>query len=145
MFLPECWLQFHNNKLLVSKTTTVLEQERPNASVDTSNIPLVVHFTSGFGKRRARLWMINHSNRLDSTTVDDDGETYLLFRLRLRMHTLPVIFCNILWHLSWSLQYYKLHVINYGMRNKQAASRSKFIAMTRFCGSNICFKTNTTR
>ena len=144
MFLPECWLQFHNNKLLVSKTTTVLEQERPNASVDTSNIPLVVYFTSGFDKRRARLWMINHNNRLDSTTVDGDGETYLLFRLRLRMHTLPVIFCNILWYLNWYLQHYKLHLINYGMRNKQAVSRNKFIAMTRFCGSNLSFKTNTT-
>ena len=97
MFLPECWLQFHNNKLLVSKTTTVLEQERPNASVDTSNIPLVVYFTSGFDKRRARLWMINHSNRLDSTTVDGDGETCLLFRLWLQMHTLPYFatYCDI--------------------------------------------------
>jgi len=55
MFLPECWLQFHNNKLLVSKTTTVLEQERPNASVDTRYIPLVVYFTSDFDKRHARL------------------------------------------------------------------------------------------
>ena len=97
MFLPECWLQFHNNKLLVSKITTVLEQERPNASVDTSNIPLVVYFTSGFDKRRARLWMINHSNRLDSTTVDGDGETCLLFRLWLQMHTLPYFatYCDI--------------------------------------------------
>jgi len=59
MFLPDCWLQLHNNNLLVSKTTIVLlEQERPNASVDTSNVPLVAYFTSGFHNRRARLWMI---------------------------------------------------------------------------------------
>jgi len=47
MFLPDCWLQFHNNNVLVSKTTTVLKQDRPSASIDTSNIPLVVYFTSG--------------------------------------------------------------------------------------------------
>jgi len=88
--------------------------------------------------------MINNSNRLDSTTVDGDGETYLLLRLRLRMHTLPIRFCNILWYLNWYLQYYKLHLINNGMRNKQSPLRSKFIATTRFCGSNLSFKTNTT-
>jgi len=51
MFLPDCWLQFHNNKLLISKTTTVLEQEQPNTSLDTSNKPLVVYFSSNFDNR----------------------------------------------------------------------------------------------
>jgi len=58
MFLPECWLQFHNNKLLVPKTTTVLKQDRPSTSIDTSNVPLVVYFISDFDNRRERLWMI---------------------------------------------------------------------------------------
>jgi len=55
MFLPECWLQFHNNKLLVPKTTTVLKQDRPSTSIDTSNVPLVVYFISDFDNRRERL------------------------------------------------------------------------------------------
>jgi len=101
MFLPDCWLQFHNNNnLLVSKTTTVLKQDRPSASIDTSDIPLVVYFTSDFDNRRARLWMI----KLTDWTLQqwfDDGKTYLLFRLRRRMHTLLIIFCNILWYLNW--------------------------------------------
>ena len=54
----DCWLQLHNNNLLVSKITTVLKQERPNASTDTSNIPLVVYFISDVDNRRAGLWMI---------------------------------------------------------------------------------------
>ena len=56
--LPDCWLQLHNttdNNLLVSKITTVLKQERPNVSIDTSNIPLVVYFTSDIDNRRAGL------------------------------------------------------------------------------------------
>jgi len=53
MFLPDCWLQF-----LVSKTTTVVEHEQLNTSIDTSNIPLVVYFTSDFDDRRAGLRMI---------------------------------------------------------------------------------------
>jgi len=57
MFLPDCWLQLHNN-LLISKTTTVLKQERPNASTDTSNNPLVVYSTSDIDNRHVRLWMI---------------------------------------------------------------------------------------
>ena len=57
MFLPDCWLQLHDNKLLVSKATTVLEKERPNMSVDTSNMSLLVFFTSGFDNRRAGLWL----------------------------------------------------------------------------------------
>jgi len=97
MFLPDCWLQFHNNNnLLLSKTTTVLKQDRPSASIDTSDIPLVVYFTSDLDNRRARLWMI----KLTHWTMQqwsDDGKTYLLFRLRPRMHTLPIIFCNILY------------------------------------------------
>jgi len=90
MFLPDCWLRFHNNNLLVS---TVLEQECPNAPIDTSNIPLAYYFTSDFDNRRARLWTI----KLTDWTVQrrsDDGKTYLLFRLRLRMHTLPIIHCQ---------------------------------------------------
>ena len=43
---------------LVSKTATVSEQERPNASIDTS-IPLVIFFTSDFDNRRAEFWMMN--------------------------------------------------------------------------------------
>jgi len=95
MFPPDCWLQVHNNMLLASKTTTVLEQERPNRSIDTSIIPLVVYFTSNFDTRRTGLWII----KLTDWTVQrwsDDGKTYLLFRLRLRIHTLPIIFCSIL-------------------------------------------------
>jgi len=53
MFLPDCWLQLHDNKLLISKTTTVSEKERPDASVDTSNVSLVVFVTSDFDNRRA--------------------------------------------------------------------------------------------
>ena len=95
MFPPDCWLQVHNNMLLASKTTTVLEQERPNRSIDTSIIPLVVYFTSNFDNRRTGLWII----KLTDWTVQrwsDDGKTYLLFRLRLRIHKLPIIFCSIL-------------------------------------------------
>ena len=58
MFLPDYWLQFHNNNMLVSKTTTVLKQDRPSASIDTSNIPLVVYFNSDFDNRRAGLYLI---------------------------------------------------------------------------------------
>jgi len=47
MFLPDCWLQFHNNNnLLVSKTTTVLKQDRPSASIDTSDMLHRLWFTS---------------------------------------------------------------------------------------------------
>jgi len=55
--LPDRWLQLHNttDNLLVSKITTVLKQERPNASIDASNIPLVVYFTSDIDNRRAGL------------------------------------------------------------------------------------------
>jgi len=102
MFLPDCWLQFHNNNnnLLVSKTTPVSKQDRPSASIYTNDIPLVIYFTSDFDNRRARLWII----KLTGWTLQrwsDDGKTYLLFTLRLRMHTLPIIFCNILWYLNW--------------------------------------------
>jgi len=78
MFLPDFWLQFHNNKLLVSKTTTVLEHEQLNTSIDTNNIPLVVYFTLDFDDRRAGLWMI----KLTDWTVQrcsDDEKTYLIF------------------------------------------------------------------
>jgi len=94
----DCWLQLHNNNLLVSKTTTVLKQERPNASTDTSNIPLVVYFTSDIDNRRAGLWMIKLTD--SCTTLVWRRKMYLLFRLRVRMHTLPTIFCNILF-LNW--------------------------------------------
>jgi len=73
MFLPDCWLQF-----LVSKTTTVVEHEQLNTSIDTSNIPLVVYFTSDFDDRRAGLRMI----KLTDWTVQrwpDDEMTYLIF------------------------------------------------------------------
>ena len=52
-----CWLQLHNtsDNLLASKTTTALKQERPNASVDTSNVPLVVYFTSDIDNSLAGL------------------------------------------------------------------------------------------
>jgi len=78
MFLPDCWLQFHNNKLLLSKTTTVLEQEQLYTSIDISNIPLVVYFTSDFDNRRVGLWMI----KLTDWTVQrwfDDEKTYMIF------------------------------------------------------------------
>jgi len=55
MFLSDWWLHLHDNKLLVSKTTTVLERERPSASVDANNMSLVVFFTSYFNNRRAGL------------------------------------------------------------------------------------------
>ena len=55
---PDCCLQLHNKKLLVLKTKTVKEQERSNASVGTSNMPLVVCFTSDFDNRRAGVWLI---------------------------------------------------------------------------------------
>jgi len=103
MFLPNCWLQFHNdnnNNLLVSKATVVLKQDRPSGSIYTSDIPLMIYFTSNFDNRRARLWLI----KLTDWTLQrwsDDGKMYLLFRLRLRMHTLPIIFCNILRYLNW--------------------------------------------
>jgi len=60
----------------------------------------MVYYTSDFDNGRARLWMI----KLTDWTLQrwsDDGKTYLLLRLRLRMHTLPIIFCNILWYLIW--------------------------------------------
>jgi len=55
--LPDCWLQRHNtsDNLLVSKTTSVLKQERPNVLTDTSNILVVVYFTSDTDNRRAGL------------------------------------------------------------------------------------------
>jgi len=34
-----------------------LKRKRPNVSIDTSNILLVVYFSSDFDSRRARLWM----------------------------------------------------------------------------------------
>jgi len=56
-YLPDYWLQRHNtsDNLLVSKTTSVLNQERPNVSTDTSNILLVVYFTSDADNKRAGL------------------------------------------------------------------------------------------
>ena len=58
--------------------TTVLEQEQPNASLDTSNIPLAVYFTSDFDNRRARLWMIKLTDWIVQRW-SDDGKTYMLF------------------------------------------------------------------
>jgi len=58
MFLPDCLLQLHNNNLCWYQTTNVSKQERPNSSTDTSNIPLVVYFTSDIDNRHAGLWMI---------------------------------------------------------------------------------------
>jgi len=46
MFLPDCWQQYPNNNMLVSKTTTVLKQDRPSASIDKSNIGYRLCFTS---------------------------------------------------------------------------------------------------
>jgi len=39
----------------------------------------------------------------------DDGKMNLIFRLRLRIHTLPIIFCNILWYLNWQLRCFTFH------------------------------------
>jgi len=78
MFLPDCWLQFPNNKLLVSKTTTVLEHEQLNTSMDTSNIPLVVYFTLDFDDRCAGLWMIKLTDWAVQRWSDDE-KTYLIF------------------------------------------------------------------
>ena len=47
-----------NNKLLISNNTTASEQEQPNASIDTSNIPLVVFFTSDLNNGHAGLWLM---------------------------------------------------------------------------------------
>jgi len=97
MFLPDCWLQCHNNKLRVSKTTTVLEHEKPNTSIDTSDIPLVVYFTLDFDDRRAGLWMI----KLTDWTVQlwSDGEkTYLIFSFDfgcIRCQSYCATFCDI--------------------------------------------------
>jgi len=74
VFLPDFWLQFHN-KLLVSKTTTVLEQEQPHASLDIRNIPLVVYFTSDFDNRRAGLCMIKLTDWIVQRR-SDDGKMY---------------------------------------------------------------------
>jgi len=89
--LPDCWLQRHNtsDKLLVSKTRSVLKQEWPNVSTDTSNILLVVYFTSDTDNKRAGLWMMKLTDSLQSLHVQrwsDDGKMNLLFRLRVRTH-----------------------------------------------------------
>jgi len=55
MFLTDCWLQLHDNKLLIPTTATVSEKERPDASVDINNMSLVVFFTSDFDNRSAGL------------------------------------------------------------------------------------------
>jgi len=39
----------------------------------------------------------------------DDGKMHLLFWLRLRLHTLPIIFCNILWYLNWQIRCFTFH------------------------------------
>jgi len=98
-FTPSCPPTFYN-KFAPMLVSTALEQEWPNASIDTSNIPLVFYFNSDFDNRHARFWMIKLTDRTVQRR-SDDGKTYLLSRLRLRMHTLPIIFCKILWCLNW--------------------------------------------
>jgi len=87
------------------------------------------------GFRQYTWWIVDDKTmRLNCTTIvwqrKDVG--YLHFWLRLRVHTLPIIFWNILWHLNWQLQCYKLHVANHGIRNEQSDPWSTFIAITRF-------------
>jgi len=77
-----------------------VEQERPNASNDKSNMPLAIYFITDFDNRRGGLRMI----KLTDWTVQrwsEDGKIYLFFRLQFRIHTLPIKFCNILWYLNW--------------------------------------------
>jgi len=88
--------------LLVSNTTAVLEHEQLNTSIDTSNIPLVVYFTSDFDDRRAEMRMIE----LTDWTVQrlsDDEKTYVIFSCNFGcIHCQSYfIFCNILWYLNW--------------------------------------------
>jgi len=89
--LPDCWLKRHNtsDNLLVSKTTSVLKQERPNVLTDTSNILLVIYFISDTDNRRAGLWMMKLTDSVQSLHAQrwsDDAKMYLLFRLRVRTH-----------------------------------------------------------
>jgi len=58
MFLPDCWLQFHKSKLLVSKTTTVSEQEQLNRLHQLTQAV-------------SRLWFT--SPRISTTDVQDCG------------------------------------------------------------------------
>jgi len=88
MFLPDC-RQLHNIKLPVSKTTTVLKKERPNASVDTRNTRLVLLFTSDYDKT-CRIVV----DRVDCTTVVSRiCSSGCDFRF---LFTLPIILCKIL-------------------------------------------------
>jgi len=57
--------------LLVSKATTVSEQEQPNTSLDTSIIPLVVYFNSDFDNRRPRSCIIKLTDWIVKRQSDD--------------------------------------------------------------------------
>jgi len=112
---------------------------RPNASVDTSNMPLVVFFTSDFDNRRAGFWLIkltdwiaqrrSNVSALQVATSDAYCQSYY------------ATYCAI-----WFGNYRMLRtaLVNYGMCDKQAALRSKFIAMTRFYDLKFGAKTKTT-
>jgi len=86
MFLPDCWLQLHNNKPLV------LEQERSNASVDTSNMPLVVYFTSDFDNRHAGVWLIKLTDWIVQRICSSGCDFGCI---------LPIILSHILCYLIW--------------------------------------------
>ena len=92
------------------KDDNCLEQEWPNTSVDTSKCTACGLLHLGFWQKTCKI-VDDKTNRLECTTVVWRRK----FRLRLRMHTLPIIFC-ILWYLNWQLQCYKLHAVNYGIR-----------------------------
>jgi len=96
MFLPDCWLQLHNNKPLVLEqersNALVLEQERSNASVDTSNMPLVVYFTSHFDNRRAGVWLIKLTDWIVQRICSSGCDFGCI---------LPIILSHILCYLIW--------------------------------------------
>jgi len=60
----------------------------------------------------------------------------------LSVYTVPVSCCGC--NANSTLRCYKLYEINCGIRNKQAAPRSTFIAMASFCDLNLSVKANTT-
>ena len=72
-----------------------MEQEQLNASIDISNIPLMVYFTSDFNNRRAGLWMIKLTDWIAQRWSDDE-KTYMIFNCDFGCIHCQIIFCNIL-------------------------------------------------
>jgi len=114
---------------LVSKTATVSEQERPNASIDTSSIPLVIFFTSDFDNRRAEFWMMKLTGliiQLHNCGMTTEKRS-LIFRSRLRI----LFFFSVIDHmfLKWPKKFKSI-------RSEMQTNEKCYAEIWYNCGTN---------